>query len=129
MPLPQSPASTAKIPAFNPDATVAASSHGGFSTAGHRAADPGTGDRNHSARRRVFTDSTLARAADAVPADIIADAPIAERRSARRRSSRRDRSADAIHPAPPAPPEPEKAVEQEIDFGQSEKARETGRRT
>jgi len=124
MPLPQSPASTAKIPAFNPDATVAAS------VAPVASAPPVIAPpilepeiETISADDEVFTDSTLARAADAVPADIIADAPIAEA----------PLSAEAIEqeeivpptqyiPPPPAPPEPEKAVEQEIDFGQSEKA-------
>jgi len=124
MPLPQSPVATAKIPAFNPDATVAASVAPVASAPPVIAPPmPEPEIETVSAEDEVFTDSTLARAADAVPADIIADAPIAEA----------PLSAEAIEqeeivpptqyiPPPPAPPEPEKAVEQEIDFGQNEKA-------
>ena len=124
MPLPQSPASTAKIPAFNPDATVAASVAPVASAPPVIAPPmPEPEIETVSADDEVFADSTLARAADAVPADIIADAPIAEA----------PLSAEAIEleeivpptqyiPPPPAPPEPEKAAEPEIDFGQNEKA-------
>jgi signal recognition particle receptor subunit beta len=124
MPLPQSPASTAKIPAFNPDAAPSASVVPMASAPPVIAPPmPEPEIETISAEDEVFTDSTLARAADAVPADIIADAPIAEA----------PLSAEAIEqeeivpptqyiPPTPAPPEPEKAVEQEIDFGQNEKA-------
>ena len=126
-PLPQSPSplATAKMPAFNPDATpAAAASVAPAATAPQVIAPPLPEPEIEtvSAEDEVFTDSTLARAADAVPADIIANAPVAEL----------PLSAEAIEqeelppptqyiPPTPPPPEPEKAVEPEIDFSQTEK--------
>ena len=117
---PQSPLATAKIPAFNPDAPAAAASVA--PVIAPPMPEPEVIE-TVSAVDEVFTDSPLARAAEAVPADILTNAPVAEA----------PLTAEAIEqeellpppptqyiPPPPAP-EPEKAAEPEIDFGQTEK--------
>jgi mutual gliding-motility protein MglA len=124
MPLPQSPVATAKIPAFNPDAPAAVAP---MASAPPVIAPPMPEPviETISIDDEVFSDSTLARAADAVPDDIITSAPVAEAAL----------SAEALEleevvpptqyiPTPPVPPEPEKAAEPEIDFGQTEKPAE-----
>jgi hypothetical protein len=118
-PLPQ--VATAKIPAFNPGAAA--------SVAPEVAAPPVIAPpmpepepevESISASDEVFTDSTLARAADAVPDDIISSAPIAEA----------PLSADVIEQEelppptqyiPPPPSAPAPAPEPEVNFGQTEK--------
>jgi len=126
MPLPQSPVATEKIPAFNPGASASVAAPVAQPVIAPPMPEPeietiGSDDE-------VFTDSTLARAADAVPDDIITNAPIAPIAPI----AEAPLSAEAIEleeivpptqyiPPAPAPPEPEKAVEPEIDFGQNEK--------
>lgn len=113
--------STAKIPAFNPDAMASAAP---AASAPPVIAPPMPEPEVETLNSddEVFPDSTLGRAADAVPDDIITSAPIAEA----------PLSAEAIEqeelppptqyiPPPPAPPEPEKAPEPEIAFSQTEK--------
>jgi|SRR4051794_28605821 len=123
-PVPQSPVATAKIPAFNPDAAPAAAATAAPTATAPQVIAPPMPEpevETLNADDEVFTDSTLARAADAVPADIISSAPIAEI----------PLTAEAIEeevlppptqyiPPPPPPPEP-KTPEPEIDFGQTEK--------
>jgi hypothetical protein len=76
-----------------------------------------------SAEDEVFTDSTLARAADAVPADIIANAPVAELPLSAEVIEQEELPPPTQYiPPPPPPPEPEKVAEPEIAFSQTEKA-------
>jgi hypothetical protein len=124
-PLPQSPVVTAKIPAFNPDAApAAAASVAPAATAPQVIAPPMPEPEIEtvSAEDEVFTDSTLARAADAVPADIIANAPVAELPLSAEVIEQEELPPPTQYiPPPPPPPEPEKVAEPEIAFSQTEK--------
>jgi len=124
-PLP--PVATAKIPAFNPGATAS------VAPAPEVAAPPGIAPviappmpepepeiETIGESDEVFTDSTLARAADAVPDDIISSAPIAEAPLSAEALEQEELPPPTQY-IPPPPSAPPPAPEPEVDFGQTEK--------
>ena len=119
---PQPQVSTAKIPAFNPGASAAAT------VAPAPVAPPVIAPpipepevETIGAEDEVFTDSTLARAADAVPSDILSGAPIADVPLSAEVIEQEEIPPPTQYIPPPPAPEPPKAAEPEIVFSQTEK--------
>jgi len=110
------PVSTAKIPAFNPGAAAAATVAPQPEPAPVFTPLPEPEIEMVSADDEVFPDSTLGRAADAVPSDILSGVPVADAPLTAEAIELEELPAPTQYiPPPPAPPEPE------IDFSQTEK--------
>lgn len=118
-PLPQ--VATAKIPAFNPGAEASAAPEASVAPPVIAPPMPEPEVETISASDEVFTDSTLARAADAVPDDIISSAPVADAPFSAEAIEEEEELPAPTQYIPPPPSAPPAAPEPEVDFGQTEK--------